>query len=116
MRPTFLVLSCPVKLADGSIGVLCGAADGLQIRHCATWWGAWLGYLTQVALLRASPDIWLDLAVIDCVRDTSALMRAAEREYTMRGMSIPYYHQERNESDGIPSPTMGIALQHGALS
>ncbi|MGV3635456.1 MAG: hypothetical protein ACO1NY_13990 [Pseudorhodoplanes sp.] len=116
MPPTFLVLSCPVRFTDGSIGTLYGANDGLQIRDCATWWRAWLGYLMQVALLRASFDVSLDLVVIDRASDPSALVCAAEREYRTRGMPVPRLQHERNDGDAICPLTMRGALRHGALS
>jgi hypothetical protein len=115
MRPNFLMLSCPVTFADGSIGILYGTDEGLQIRYCATWWRAWLGYLAQSSLLRASLDTSLDLVVIDRVRDPSALMRAAELEYTTRGMRIPRCQQARSDGAAICPPTMGNAVQHVAL-
>ncbi len=100
MRPTFLVLSCPLKLSDGSVGMLSGTAESLQIRYCATLWLAWVGYLSQIALLRASADIALDLAVIGSARDASDLVRIAQREYESRGMSVPTCRQVGTE-DGV---------------
>jgi hypothetical protein len=115
MQPVFLVLSCPVKFADGSIGMLRGTADGLQVQHCATWWRACVSYLTQVALLRASADISFDLAVIGRARGLSDLVLAAEREYRSRGMRIPHCELIRAE-DGVRTSAMPATLGAGALS
>jgi hypothetical protein len=115
MRPTFLVLSCPVKCADGSVGMLSGTADGLQIRYCTTLWRAWVSYLTQIALLRASADMSFDLAVIGRAGDLSDLVHAAEREYTSRGMRVPHCEQVRAE-DGVRTPAMSTPLEATALS
>lgn len=114
MRPTFLVLSRPLKLANGSVGMLTGTADGLQIRYYAVRWLAWIGYLTQIALLRASADISLDLAVIGPAKDASDLIRAAEREYESRGIPIPPCRQVRTE-DGVRISARQAALQQPAV-
>jgi hypothetical protein len=115
MRPTFLVLSCPLKLADGSVGMLSGTSEGLQIQYCASLWLAWVSYLTQIALLRASADISLDLAVIGPEGDVSDLVLAAEREYESRGMPIPLCRQIRTE-DGVGISALPAALQARALA
>lgn len=109
MRPTFLVLSRPLKLADGSVGILTGTADGLQIRYSATRWLAWVSYLTQIALLRASADISLDLAVVGPEEDVSDLVLAAEREYEIRGIPVPSCRQVRTKDGVRISETAGPA-------
>jgi hypothetical protein len=117
MRPTFLVLSRPLKLADGSVVTLTGTADGLQMRYSAARWLAWIGYVTQIALLRASADISLDLAAIGSAKDVPDLLHAAEREYESRGMPIPLCRHIRAEDGGLVRRSrsrFGNVRWHGA--
>jgi hypothetical protein len=116
MRPTFLVLSRPLILADGSVGMLSGTSEGLQVQSCASLWLAWVSHLTQIAFLRASADILLDLAVIDTEGGVSDIVLAAEREYESRGLPIPLCRQIRTDEDGIGISALPAALQRRALA
>jgi hypothetical protein len=122
MAPIFFVLSSPVRLPDGTFGVVSGTPEGLTLTQFRTRWRAKLDHVMQLAMLRTAVDMPLDTVSVDGAGDYQTVIRSVELEYGLRGLPLPAWEVDASSATTIPVAGLAAsvitpgAMPHAAAS